>query len=372
MTCILLTACGGESKSSDNAGNDLGGISDPIVNDLDGDGILDADDDFPTNPDQYLDLDGDGLGHTEDDDNDGDGILDVNDNCPYVANADQADSNGIDDAPNDPSGLGDACELSTLNDTGQDDYGAFPSGYGPCSDDINDNLSTIQDCSYGRDKLAKDNKLVGELAKTGAGDSAFDFTKLDVSGLSLVDQSSGVFYCVLDNVTGLTWEKKISGNDSSVDSQYDSYYWFDEDEAWNAGVVGTKTMPANVGIEQPCAGYIKEDEATWCNTQAFIARMNAANYCGANDWRLPSVDELTSIIDYGEADKQDFNNRVAIDQEYFVRTQNRNYWTRTNDARLPASAWSINMAYGALAAEPKSRNWYVRLVRDNKEGAANE
>jgi hypothetical protein len=26
--------------------------------------------------------------------------------------------------------------------------------------------------------------------------------------------------------------------------------------------------------QRPCAGYVKDDEATWCNTQAFIKRMN--------------------------------------------------------------------------------------------------
>lgn len=391
MGCLLLASCGSESKSEDNTDSDSDTIADRIDNcptianadqanidddalgnacdsDIDGDGIFNIEDDFPLDPNHYLDIDGDGLGHTEDDDNDGDGILDVNDNCPYVVNADQADSNGLDDS----SGLGDACELSTLNDTGQEDYGSFPSGYAPCSDDENDNFSTLQDCSYGRDKLARDNKLVGDLLKEGAGDSAFDFTRLDIAGLPLVDQSAAIgSYCIKDNVTGLIWEKKISG-DTSLNSQKDMYYWFDENEAWNAGVIGTKTMPANQGDVQPCIGYEEEDQATWCNTQAFIERMNAANYCGASDWRLPSVDELTSIIDYGEASKTAFSSRVALDQAFFNNTINRNYWTRTNDARLPASAWSINFAYGALDIEAKSAPWHVRLVRDNKEAMINE
>ena len=392
IACILLASCGGESKSKDDTDRDLDTIPDRIDNcpaianldqvnadndtfgdacdiDLDGDGILNTEDDFPNNSDQYLDLDGDGLGHTEDDDNDGDGILDVNDNCPYVANADQADSNGLDDA----TGLGDACELSMLNDTGQEDYGSFPSSNGACSDDENNNLSTIQDCSYGRDKLARDNKLIDDLQKKGMGDSGFDFTRLDSEGIPLADQSNVIgSYCVKDNVTGLTWEKKISGDESTINKQQDMHYWFDEDEAMNAGVVGTQTMPANVGEVQPCVGYKQEDEETWCNTQAFIKRMNDANYCGANDWRLPSIDELTSIIDYGNSDNDTFNNRIALDQNYFNNTQNRNYWTRTNDARLPASAWSINFAYGAFDIEPKSNAWHVRLVRDIKEVTADE
>lgn len=55
-----------------------------------------------------------------------------------------------------------------------------------------------------------------------------------------------------------------------------------------------------------------------------------------------------------------------------------NYWTRTNDARLPGSAWSINFAIGAFDLEPKTNALHTRLVRESKivnteaEGAGNE
>ena len=62
--------------------------------DSDGDGICDADDNCPTepNPDQS--------------DRDQDGVGDVCDNCPDVFNPDQEDSNG--------NGIGDACEDDML------------------------------------------------------------------------------------------------------------------------------------------------------------------------------------------------------------------------------------------------------------------
>src|SRR4051794_36876377 len=61
-----------------------------VLQDADGDGVADRDDNCPTvnNPNQ-ADADGDGLG-------------DVCDNCPNVANPDQTDSDG--------DGFGDACD----------------------------------------------------------------------------------------------------------------------------------------------------------------------------------------------------------------------------------------------------------------------
>lgn len=92
--------------------------------DSDGDGVPNASDAFPNDPNEWEDTDNDGTGNnadTDDDndglsdtdeinagtnplvsDTDGDGDLDGADNCPTVANADQQDSNG--------NGVGDACE----------------------------------------------------------------------------------------------------------------------------------------------------------------------------------------------------------------------------------------------------------------------
>lgn len=401
VACLLLASCGGASSgSSDKSDTDLDGISDSGDNcinvanknqenqdgdefgdvcdtDRDGDGVFNVNDDFPENAEQYLDLDGDGLGHTEDDDNDGDGINDDVDNCPYVANTDQADNNGIDDTGNDNSGLGDACELSGLNDTGQDRSGDFPrENYVSCETDPNKNLSNLQDCSYGRDYLARENLLNAGLEKKGAGDSGFDFTKLDSSGDVLADQLAAnlTFYCVKDNVTGLTWESKKSGDASTLNGKNDLFYWYDNRAEWNAGVVGTKDAKPDGSGRYPetgrhCAGFDETDESTWCNTKAFIDRMNASNngqgYCGFNDWRLPNIEELNSLLDYGTADNQNNGHQIAIDEFYFKFTQGSNYWTQTNDARLPENAWSIRFDFGANYSEKKNAAYLVRLVRDD-------
>lgn len=100
-------------------GGDLNGngIPDDKDPDIDGDGVLNADDAFPYDPAEWLDSDKDGVGDRADlrskggkgidtrnptPDTDKDGVLDFADNCVQVFNPDQKDSDG--------DGWGDLCD----------------------------------------------------------------------------------------------------------------------------------------------------------------------------------------------------------------------------------------------------------------------
>lgn len=390
LSCILLAACAGESDSKNDRDTDLDGVLDkndncPLManadqkdtdgdgvgdvcdSDRDGDGIHNDEDDFPDDPDEYLDLDGDGSGHNADEDNDGDGILDKDDNCPYVSNTDQKDSNN--------NGLGDACSFTGLNDTGQNNSGGYKKfNYENCEEpSINQkNSIELQDCFIGRDALVRN----GELVKKGGGEAGFDFTKLGNNGEALSNQNdSGLTsYCVQDNVTGLIWERKHLGNDVEVNSATDRYYWYNSDPETNAGNAGAKTATSNDG-DIPCEFYDEEDETTWCNTENHIKRMNAYEgngFCGFNDWRLPTIEELSSLIHYGQFDSGAIR---AISEDYFPnlggnKGSNVTYWTSTSNARLPGNAWGVVFSTGSLTTEPKPLAYYVRLVRDAKPNTA--
>ncbi|MEI6577147.1 MAG: DUF1566 domain-containing protein [Bacteroidota bacterium] len=52
------------------------------------------------------------------------------------------------------------------------------------------------------------------------------------------------------------------------------------------------------------------DALTWVQTQ------NTTNYLGYNDWRMPDVKELQSIVNYSNS--PDYNSLAAIDVNYFV------------------------------------------------------
>ena len=97
-------------------------ISCLIDGDIDGDGVLDGDDNCPSdaNTDQ-LDTDGNLEGNACDIDDDGDGWADVDDNCSLIANPQQEDADG--------DSVGDVCDNCVITpntdqlDTDEDGVG---------------------------------------------------------------------------------------------------------------------------------------------------------------------------------------------------------------------------------------------------------
>jgi len=87
----------------------------------------------------------------------------------------------------------------------------------------------------------------------------------------------------------------------------------------------------------------------------------ATTYCndltlgGYSDWRLPSYDELESIVDYGRYSP-------AIDP-VFVNTTSDGYWSATTFANYTSNAWLVHFYDGNDGWDDKSNSLYVRCVR---------
>lgn len=77
---------------------------------------------------------------------------------------------------------------------------------------------------------------------------------------------------------------------------------------------------------------------------------------GLADWRLPSVDELQSLIEYRMFDP-------AIDPVIFPGTPPVNYWSSSEAAYDIFYAWSVHFANGFSNWRHKRQRFEVRLVR---------
>lgn len=188
-----------------------------------------------------------------------------------------------------------------------------------CIGTLSDGFSTIEVRIDGCSNVTTGLPGTGQTTIYAAGDDG------DVragGGLSYTDNGDGT---VTDNRTGLTWEKKTDANVASVYS--------------------------------------------WQGALDYVAELNAMNggagFAGHNDWRLPNVKELLSIVDYGR-----FN--PSIDPIFgptavFTRVR---YWSSTSWAAYhpESNAWGVDFSdafahYTGLGPFGKTSALHVRAVR---------
>ena len=160
----------------------------------------------------------------------------------------------------------------------------------------------------------------------------------DVNTSSNVDGSLGFSFsavlggCVMDNVTGLMWEiKTIDGGLRDKNKTYTNYSaTYDP-----SGQYGTAT-----------------------DASGFVTAVNATNLCGFSDWRLPTADELQSIVDYSVTSPS-----PTLDTNWFPNTLQSNYWSATSYVGNSMLGWFDNFLGGNVGYYLRSTSYYVRLVR---------
>jgi len=147
------------------------------------------------------------------------------------------------------------------------------------------------------------------------------YTKLDSNGDDLPDNATE-WVMVRDNVTGLVWENKM--DDDSIHDKDNTYNWNDAQSV-------------------------------------FIATLNSQNFGGHSDWRLPTVIELSFLVDRDGYDP-------SINTTYFPNTVSSYYWSSTTHASNPDYAWLVYFDDGEVDNLEKSSLGYVRAVRGGQCG----
>lgn len=103
-------------------------------------------------------------------------------------------------------------------------------------------------------------------------------------------------------------------------------------------------------------------EAEEMNWQQALQAAAASTHAGYDDWRLPNINELNSLLElacWSPAISASFNNTPAVW-----------HWSSTTEALHPSSAWAVDFNTGDSQANQKLFLGVVRLVRggDGLEG----
>ncbi|MBT7310334.1 DUF1566 domain-containing protein [bacterium] len=91
---------------------------------------------------------------------------------------------------------------------------------------------------------------------------------------------------------------------------------------------------------------------------------NALTYCeglvmdGDNDWRLPNVKEILSIVEYTA------NAAPTINTTYFNGTDNAAYWSSTTKTDATTFAWTVGFDTGQMGSSDKTGALNIRCVRE--------
>lgn len=98
---------------------------------------------------------------------------------------------------------------------------------------------------------------------------------------------------------------------------------------------------------------------TWQQALDYVAKLNAENYLGHNDWRLPNFKEIGSLVNNAQTNTAEWLNNQGFTN---VRAS-AFYWSSTSYTNDAVKAWAVDMVWGNMKYLDKARNFYVWPVR---------
>ena len=175
--------------------------------------------------------------------------------------------------------------------------------------------------------------------------------KLGFAGETL-ENNTKKWSCVADKATGLVWEKR---DPTTALHGHDTYIWYQPEQA-NPGI--PRAHPELDWADSTCFGFNPLDASSFCNTSDYAERVNQSNYCGFSDWRLPTANELLTLVD---PDRKLRNISPLIDTRFFPFHKPFLFWTSTVDSHgIVATVFSDDRVF---ANSERSDTIMVRLVR---------
>ncbi len=119
-----------------------------------------------------------------------------------------------------------------------------------------------------------------------------------------------------------------------------TYTWYDSNPETNGEFAGT--------------------DGDGTDTEDFLNTLNSAGFGGFSDWRLPAINELLFLEDFGNLDP-------VIDTNYFPNTRSAWYLSATTYADSRGNCWRLDFSNGYGNYAPKSGTYLVRAVRGGQD-----
>lgn len=116
---------------------------------------------------------------------------------------------------------------------------------------------------------------------------------------------------------------------------------------------GEMAMDEGTGLTWQDNRFAESERVTYAEAEKLC---NGLRLGGYDDWRIPTIRELLSIIDYKKYDPAVLDGFSIAESSY--------YWSSTQYMGDPDKVWGIDFKDGAVDANGKAYDRRVRCVRN--------
>ena len=180
---------------------------------------------------------------------------------------------------------------------------------------------------------------------------------------------------ITDWNTHLTWEKK---DRSSTSPSSTDIHNLENTYPWNGTCSNSPSTAC--GTDDDCSGggtcLAVDGQGTGLTIFGFVAKLNEERFEGHDDWRMPNIRELDSIVDYGAGTPGTPQVVPAFNGSDCASTCtdltnpmcsctaiSQRYWSSTSFVLNPALSWDVYFLNSGDEATAKGFFYHVRAVR---------
>lgn len=193
----------------------------------------------------------------------------------------------------------------------------------------------------------------GSISGTPTATGTFADIVITVSDGTDNDSLDAFTITVSSNAVAQSFIVLKTGQTSSVTANDDGTY--QAGTAKSLSRSGDSVTDNATGLMWADSTDIASDTYTWAGAAAYCDGLSQDGY---DDWRMPTLHEMTTIVDYGTGDN-------AL-ESVFVNSSASYYWTSNEKG---SNAYIVGMFQGDDVYTPQTDTFYVRCVRQDMTGA---
>jgi len=152
---------------------------------------------------------------------------------------------------------------------------------------------------------------------------------------------------------GVTWpEPRFTANpNATISDAFTGLIWVADGKLMITRDIGWDTDDVDDGL------------VTWQHALDYVTKLNAESYLGFNDWRLPNINELRSLTEYGTP-----HNIPPLYGYGFSNLSGA--WSSTTMSTTPENAWRVTMGDGGVLGGAKNSTLYLSVLPVRGDGAS--